>query len=80
MPKPEISIVGYTDLVSRLAKQSSTLYSNNLFRLAGITRPARGDVLKIAWVANEKTVAKKGSRAKLSPTKLYTIEIVPVGK
>ncbi|MDB5808106.1 MAG: Re/Si-specific transhydrogenase subunit alpha [Betaproteobacteria bacterium] len=29
-----VTIVGYTDLVSRLAKQSSTLYSTNLFRLA----------------------------------------------
>ena len=29
-----VTIVGYTDLVSRLAKQSSTLYSNNLLRLA----------------------------------------------
>src|SRR4029077_17594405 len=28
-----VSIVGYTDLASRLAKQSSTLYSNNLLRL-----------------------------------------------
>ena len=28
-----VTIVGYTDLVSRLAKQSSTLYSSNLFRL-----------------------------------------------
>ena len=28
-----VTIVGYTDLVSRLATQSSTLYSNNLFRL-----------------------------------------------
>jgi NAD(P) transhydrogenase subunit alpha len=28
-----VTIVGYTDLVSRLAKQSSTLYSTNLFRL-----------------------------------------------
>ena len=28
-----VTIVGYTDLVSRLAKQSSTLYANNLFRL-----------------------------------------------
>ena len=28
-----VTIVGYTDLVSRLAKQSSTLYSNNLLRL-----------------------------------------------
>ncbi len=29
-----VTIVGYTDLPSRLAKQSSTLYANNLFRLA----------------------------------------------
>jgi NAD(P) transhydrogenase subunit alpha len=29
-----VTIVGYTDLVSRLAKQSSTLYSTNLLRLA----------------------------------------------
>src|SRR3954465_12541583 len=32
--KHGVSIVGYTDLVSRMAKQSSTLYSTNLFRLA----------------------------------------------
>ncbi len=29
-----VTIVGYTDLVSRLARQSSTLYSNNLLRVA----------------------------------------------
>ncbi len=32
--KHGVTIVGYTDLVSRLAKQSSSLYANNLFRLA----------------------------------------------
>jgi NAD(P) transhydrogenase subunit alpha len=32
--KHGVNIVGYTDLVSRLAKQSSTLYATNLFRLA----------------------------------------------
>ena len=31
--KHGVTIVGYTDLVSRLAKQSSTLYANNLLRL-----------------------------------------------
>ncbi|MDD5250428.1 MAG: Re/Si-specific NAD(P)(+) transhydrogenase subunit alpha [Rhodocyclaceae bacterium] len=31
--KHGVTIVGYTDLVSRLAKQASTLYSNNLLRL-----------------------------------------------
>src|SRR5436190_17645064 len=29
-----VTIVGYTDLASRLAKQSSTLYSTNLLRVA----------------------------------------------
>jgi NAD(P) transhydrogenase subunit alpha len=29
-----VTIVGYTDLVSRLSRQSSTLYSTNLFRLS----------------------------------------------
>jgi NAD(P) transhydrogenase subunit alpha len=29
-----VTIIGYTDLVSRLAKQSSTLYSTNLLRMA----------------------------------------------
>jgi NAD(P) transhydrogenase subunit alpha len=32
--KHGVTIVGYTDLVSRLAKQASTLYSTNLFRLS----------------------------------------------
>ena len=32
--KHGVTIIGYTDLTSRLAKQSSTLYSNNLLRLA----------------------------------------------
>ncbi len=32
--KNDVTIIGYTDLVSRLARQSSTLYSTNLFRLA----------------------------------------------
>ncbi|MDD3937306.1 Re/Si-specific NAD(P)(+) transhydrogenase subunit alpha [Rhodoferax sp.] len=31
--KHGVTIVGYTDLVSRLSKQSSTLYATNLFRL-----------------------------------------------
>ncbi|MBK7355044.1 Re/Si-specific NAD(P)(+) transhydrogenase subunit alpha [Propionivibrio sp.] len=32
--KHGVTIVGYTDLTSRLAKQSSTLYGTNLFRLS----------------------------------------------
>ena len=33
MVKHGVTIIGYTDLASRLAKQSSTLYATNLFRL-----------------------------------------------
>src|SRR3954471_56173 len=32
--KHGVTLIGYTDLVSRLARQSSTLYATNLFRLA----------------------------------------------
>jgi len=32
--KHGVTVIGYTDLPSRLAKQSSTLYATNLFRLA----------------------------------------------
>ncbi len=32
--KHGVTLIGYTDLVSRLAKQSSTLYATNLFRLS----------------------------------------------
>jgi len=32
--KHGVTIIGYTDLASRLAKQSSTLYATNLFRLS----------------------------------------------
>jgi NAD(P) transhydrogenase subunit alpha len=32
--KHGVTIIGYTDLASRLAKQSSTLYASNLFRLS----------------------------------------------
>ncbi|MBE7422705.1 MAG: Re/Si-specific NAD(P)(+) transhydrogenase subunit alpha [Zoogloeaceae bacterium] len=32
--KHGVTIIGYTDLVGRLSKQSSTLYATNLFRLA----------------------------------------------
>ncbi len=36
-----VTIIGYTDLVSRLARQSSTLYSNNLLRLTEDSRTTR---------------------------------------
>jgi H+-translocating NAD(P) transhydrogenase subunit alpha len=45
--KHGVTIVGYTDLPSRLAKQSSTLYANNLFRLAEELCKARDGVLHV---------------------------------
>jgi NAD(P) transhydrogenase subunit alpha len=45
-----VTIVGYKDLPSRLAKQASTLYATNLFRLMEDlikTKSIEGDVLKV---------------------------------
>ncbi len=45
--KHGVTIVGYTDLASRLAKQSSTLYATNLFRLAEELCKAKDGVANI---------------------------------
>src|SRR6185295_6571606 len=45
--KHGVTIVGYTDLVSRLAKQSSTLYSNNLLRLTEELCKAKDGVILV---------------------------------
>jgi NAD(P) transhydrogenase subunit alpha len=42
-----VTIVGYTDLPSRLAKQSSTLYANNLFRLTEELCKAKDGVIHV---------------------------------
>ena len=42
-----VTIVGYTDLASRLARQSSTLYSNNLLRLTEELCKAKDGALNI---------------------------------
>ena len=42
-----VTIVGYTDLASRLAKQSSTLYATNLFRLAEELCKTRDGVIDV---------------------------------
>jgi NAD(P) transhydrogenase subunit alpha len=42
-----VTIVGYTDLVSRLANQSSTLYSNNLLRLTEELCKAKDGTLNV---------------------------------
>lgn len=45
--KHGVTIVGYTDLASRLAKQSSTLYATNLFRLAEELCKAKDGVVQV---------------------------------
>jgi H+-translocating NAD(P) transhydrogenase subunit alpha len=45
--KHGVTIVGYTDLPSRLAKQSSTLYANNLFRLTEELCKAKDGVINV---------------------------------
>jgi NAD(P) transhydrogenase subunit alpha len=45
--KHGVTIVGYTDLVSRLAKQSSTLYATNLFRLTEELCKAKDGVINV---------------------------------
>ncbi|MBX3622974.1 MAG: Re/Si-specific NAD(P)(+) transhydrogenase subunit alpha [Rhizobacter sp.] len=44
-----VTIVGYTDLASRLAKQSSTLYSNNLLRLTEELCKTRDGVINVGF-------------------------------
>src|SRR5262245_6113700 len=62
--KHGVTIVGYTDLVSRLAKQSSTLYSTNLFRLAEELCKAKDGVINVNMdddAIRGLTVIKEGS-------------------
>jgi NAD(P) transhydrogenase subunit alpha len=59
-----VTIVGYTDLVSRLAKQSSTLYSNNLLRLTEELCKAKDGVVNVNMdddAIRGLTVVKDGS-------------------
>jgi len=62
--KHGVTIVGYTDLVSRLAKQSSTLYATNLFRLAEELCRAKDGAIDVAMddeAIRGLTVIKEGS-------------------
>ena len=45
--KHGVTIIGYTDLASRLAKQSSTLYATNLFRLTEELCKAKDGVVNV---------------------------------
>jgi NAD(P) transhydrogenase subunit alpha len=62
--KHGVTIVGYTDLNSRLAKQSSTLYATNLFRLAEELCKTKDGVINVNMeddAIRGLTVIKEGS-------------------
>ena len=62
--KHGVTIIGYTDLPSRLARQSSTLYANNLFRLSEELCKAKDGVINVNMddeVIRGTTVIKAGS-------------------
>ncbi|MCC7082153.1 MAG: Re/Si-specific NAD(P)(+) transhydrogenase subunit alpha [Burkholderiales bacterium] len=59
-----VTIIGYTDMPSRLARQSSTLYATNLFRLAEELCKAKDGVVVVDMddeVIRGTTVVKAGS-------------------
>jgi NAD(P) transhydrogenase subunit alpha len=62
--KHGVTIIGYTDLPSRLAKQSSTLYATNLFRLTEELCKAKDGVIHVNMeddAIRGLTVIKEGS-------------------
>jgi len=62
--KHGVTIVGYTDLVSRLSTQSSTLYATNLFRLAEELCKTKDGVINVNMeddAIRGLTVVKEGS-------------------
>ncbi len=62
--KHGVTIIGYADLPSRLATQSSTLYANNLFRLAEEACKAKDGVFRVDMdneVLRGATVIKDGA-------------------
>jgi NAD(P) transhydrogenase subunit alpha len=61
--KHGVTIIGYTDLPSRLATQSSTLYATNLFRLSEDLTKAKDGVFNVDMadeVIRGTTVAREG--------------------
>jgi NAD(P) transhydrogenase subunit alpha len=62
--KHGVTIIGYTDLPSRLAKQASTLYATNLFRLTEELCKTKDGVLNVDMddeVIRGTTVVKEGA-------------------
>jgi NAD(P) transhydrogenase subunit alpha len=62
--KHGVTIIGYTDLPSRLARQSSTLYATNLFRLTEELCKAKDGIIHVNMedeVIRGTTVVKEGN-------------------
>jgi NAD(P) transhydrogenase subunit alpha len=62
--KHGVTIIGYTDLPSRLSKQASTLYATNLFRLTEELCKSKGGVINVNMddeVIRGTTVVKEGN-------------------
>jgi NAD(P) transhydrogenase subunit alpha len=62
--KHGVTIIGYADLPSRLAKQSSTLYANNLFRLSEELCKTKDGLINVNMedeVLRGTTVVKEGN-------------------
>ena len=62
--KHGVTLIGYTDLPSRLARQSSTLYASNLFRLAEELCKTKDGVIDVDMeddVIRGSTVLKEGN-------------------
>jgi NAD(P) transhydrogenase subunit alpha len=83
----DVTIVGYTDLPSRLARQSSTLYANNLFRLTEELCKTKDGVINVNMddeAIRGLTVIKDGSitwpppAPKLPPPKVVSRQKNPV--
>ena len=82
--KHGVTIVGYTDLVSRLAKQSSTLYANNLFRLTEELCKTKDGIIDVNMedeAIRGLTVIKEGNITwPPPPPKVSAVPAVPAAK
>jgi len=79
-----VTIVGYTDLASRLSKQSSTLYASNLFRLAEELCKTKDGIINVNMeddAIRGLTVVKQGSITWPAPApKLPAAATAPAAK